>query len=243
MRLPDLVYPVKGETEELRYSLRSLATNAHGLFGRVWLVGHRPEWVAGIEHIEAGAPGGRAADVRAKIEAVCAHPDVADTFLLLHDDYWLAEPVERFEAWHLGPVSERLESWRRQRSSSGWLQAVAETAAWVQSQGGSGLCWQGHRPLLWDKARLRDVLATFPRDKHLDVVGLFDVAGAPMGEPRRGCNTKVNSDDASFHRKMAEFANYDVPWISGNERGFYGGMIGRHIRGMFPESCRYEREV
>lgn len=242
--LPDLVYPVKCETEELRYSLRSVAANASGLFRKVWLVGHRPEWVTGVEHIDAGAPGGKSQDVRAKVAAACAHPGVADTFVLMCDDFWLVEPIDRFEVWHYGTLEERVAQWRRERGSRPWLKMVTETAKWVAAQGGaSGLCWQGHRPLMWDKAAMGAVLKRYPRDRELDVTGLFDLAGAPMGEPRLGCNTKVNSDPESFHRKLAEFAKHDVPWISGNEQGFESGMIGGYIRGIFRDPCRYEREV
>jgi len=242
-QLPDLVYPVKGETEELRYSLRSVAENARGLFGRVWLVGHRPAWAVNVEHIDVAVPGGKAKDVPAKLRAVCEHPDVAPTFVLMNDDYYLLDPVERWEAWHMGAIADRIAFWRREGKGAAWLRMVEQTAAWVAEQGGSGLCWQGHRPLLWDKAKLLDVLDRYPEGRPLDVIGLFDLAGADCGEPRRGFNTKVTSDPGMFHRKLAAFAGSPCPWLSSNDQAFQTGMIGGFIRGVFRRPCEYEREV
>lgn len=240
--LPDLVYPVKNAGEELRYSLRSVARNARGLYGRVWIVGDRPDWAVNVGHIEAaGRPGsGRGGDVRAKIAAACAHPDVADTFLLMHDDYFLVDPVTEWRAYHMGPIRHHITRLRRSPDTSrAWLRYVVETADWLESQGyRNGLTWQGHRPLVWDKRKLGKALKRAPRTLQLDIVGLFEMAGAPMGTPARGCNSKVRADDASFHRKMAE---RDIPWLSTSDRAFAFGLAGRFIRGLFPDPCEYER--
>lgn len=239
--LPDLVYPVKTAGEELRYSLRAIATNARGLYRKVWLVGDRPEWVTGVEHIEASASrSDRGEDVRAKIAAACAHPDLADRFVLLHDDYYLIDRIDRWDAYHMGPLDEWIERLRRRTDTSmSWLRYVTMTRDWVTEQGHTEqMAWQGHRPLMWDKRKLAETLAAYPEKRPLDVVGLYQIAGADQGEPRRGGNTKVTSDPASFHEKLAA---RDTPWLSSNDRSFSEGMIGGYIRGMFNRPCRYER--
>ena len=53
----DAVYYVRpgDRNDELRYSLRSLANLPHD---RVWIVGHTPPWVTGIESIQGNTVGG-----------------------------------------------------------------------------------------------------------------------------------------------------------------------------------------
>lgn len=238
--LPDLVYPVKQAGEELRYSLRSIATNARGLFRKVWLVGDRPEWARGVEHIEAGDPRGRVEDVRAKVYAATVHSGVADRFVLMNDDCYLIERIDRWQAFHMGPLVDHVAKLRAiPTTSKAWLRFVTETAEWMAEQGyPDGLTWQGHRPLLWDKARLRDALERYPEGRALDVIGLYDMAGADQGEALRGCNSKVVNTPEAFHSKMAEL---NIPWLSSNDASFAEGMIGGYIRGVFRESCRFEK--
>src|SRR5690606_36042477 len=101
--LPDLVYPVRaGDNEELRYSLRSMAAHAEGLFRKVWIVGtDLPEWLTGVETIDAGSDQGRVEDVRAKITAAANHRGVATKFVLLNDDHYLVEPITAWEPFHM----------------------------------------------------------------------------------------------------------------------------------------------
>src|SRR5690606_6395341 len=237
--LPDLVYPVKTAGEELRYSLRSVAANARGLFRKVWLVGDRPEWVTGVGFIDAGNPVSRGEDVRAKVAAAAAHPELADTFVLMHDDYFLVDPIDHWQAYHMGPLTDHVAMLRRRSDThAGWLRYVTDTAARMVEQGYTeGLTWQGHRPLLWDKVRLADALSRYPLGRHLDIVGLYEMAGSG-GAALRGGNSKVMSDAKSFHAKIAA---RDTPWLSSNDKGFAEGMIGGYIRGMFREPSRFEK--
>lgn len=253
--LPDLVYPLKpvGDCDELRYSLRSVATNAEGLYRKVWVVvtdaAALPEWLTGVEVIEAGSPDGRTADVRAKYVAVVNDKRVASRVVLMADDAFLMDPIDDWPAYHMGPTSEYLAQLRAQGLSGtrGWIRAISDTADWMAERGhGDILCRQGHRPLPWHTKRLAKALAEYPADRALDVLGLYDLAGAGgVGEELRISkgrpgNAKVNSDAASFHEKVGVL---DIPWLSSNEQGFAGGMIGGYIRGCFREPSRYEREV
>ncbi len=240
--LPDLVYAVRaGENEELRYSLRSIATNAAGLYRKVWVIGHDlPSWLTGVEVIDArGAESGQS-DVRAKITAAVSDPRIAARFVLLADDMFLVDQITEWEAFHMGPTSAFVAHLAKQgttTSNSGWLRNVVATAEWMAEQGhGDILVRQGHRPLLWDKKKLAAALDSYPTDRRLDTVGLYDIAGAG-GEGRKAGNAKIGADPAAFHAKLAEL---DIPWLSSNDIAFAEGMIGGYIRGMFRTPSRYE---
>lgn len=240
--IPDLVYPLKvtDDCEELRYSLRSVHTNAPGLYGRIWVLTNDtpPDWLTGVQVLPCGDGGTKAQDVRSKIAAACAHSDVSPTFLLMCDDFFLVDPITEWEPFHMGPTSAYVARWRAEGASAGWLRAVTETADWMLEQGhGDILTRQGHRPLLWDKVRLAEALATYPAGRPLDVNGLYDIAGAG-GVGRRGMNSKIKHDAAEFHRKTTK---RNIPWLSSNNTSFAEGMVGGYIRGLFREPSPFER--
>lgn len=102
----DVVYYVRpGErNEELRYSLRSLQNMPHE---RVWLVGHKPAWVTGVEHIPNRSNGSSPQhNATSHLLAACdAVP--AERFVVFNDDFYVMEPIEHIPALHAGPLSER----------------------------------------------------------------------------------------------------------------------------------------
>lgn len=243
--LPDLVYPIRPgvENEELRWSLRSVAVNAAGLFDKIWVVGTTiPGWLRNTQMIEASAPGGKGADTRAKLAAAATHPDVADRFVMMSDDYFLVDSITEWQSFHMGPTSafvKRLSALDPPVTlgNSKWLRTVVSTAEWMAERGYPDiLVRQGHRPLLWDKAKLAATIAAYPSDRLVDVTGLYDAAGA-AGVGRRGGNAKVRADSVEFHQRLAEL---DIPWLSSNDRSFNEGMIGGYIRGMFRAPSIYE---
>lgn len=243
--LPDLVYPYKHSTdgEELRFSLRSLCKNANGLFGRVWIVGDLPEWAVGVEHVPTVPGASRQADVRAKWWSAADHPDVSPTFLLMNDDFWLCRKIRRFAAFHMGPTSEYLDSLaRRGDTHFEWQRTIRATADWMAEQGhGDVLVRQGHRPSLWRKDRLAEALADYPADRPLDVLGLYDLAGAGGVGVRVG-NSKI-TNSAVFHAKTAAAALDECPWLSATDGQFSDGLVGGYVRALFPDPCRFEQEV
>lgn len=246
--LPDLVIPVKPTEDgctELRYALRSVAAHAEGLYRKVWIVGvGLPDWLTNVGFIEAGSPDGRNADVRAKITAAANDKRVASRFVLMADDTFLVEPITEWRAYHMGPFSEYLGRLAklpapRTRANSSWVRAIAAAADWMAEQGhGDILTRQGHRPVLWDKKRLAAALDAYPTDRALDVLALYDLAGAGV-EGGRAKNAKITVAD-DFLERLAE---RDSPWMSSNERSFREGMVGGYIRGMFRDPSPYEREV
>lgn len=238
--LPDVVYPFKDTcgTDELRYSLRSLAANAPRMFGKVWIVGDLPDWAADVNQIQHRPVTDKVRDFRARVAAAAGHPDVASRFLLMNDDIFLASKVRKFEAFHSGPASQHYARMVARGVDPAWLSCFKHTADWMRDRGhGDVLTRQGHRPLLWDKAKLAAVLAEYPQDRPLDVVGLYDAAG-DGGEGTLAPNMKV-TNSAQYHAKIAALGV--CPWLSSSDDSFRDGLIGGHIRALFPKPSRFER--
>lgn len=245
--LPDLVYPLRVEedSEELRYSLRSVCANADGLFGRVWVVGDRPDWLTGVGFLDAALPPGRPGDPwgpirdrRFKAASVAAHGDVAETLLWMNDDFFLCRPISSWQMWHQGDAFAFALKMRAAAAPQWWLHMVESMALWAQRQGvQDGKAWQGHLPRLFAKARLGEAIAAYPESWPLDVCGLYELAGAIGGPGERGVNTKVHNAE-QFRRGVDRLDR--VPWLSTTDVSFRKGIVGEYIRELFPDPCRFE---
>ena len=231
--LPDLAYLVhESDNEALRYSLRSIEMFGAGTFRKVWIVGVKPDWCVGVGHIPADEPGEKFASIRAKLEALTSHRPVAANVVVLNDDYMATAPIT-WGAWHMGPTSTYVAEQFRPRNT--WWEALLATADWMRDRGhGDILCYAGHVPLMYSKARLRNILAEYPTDRRLLDVGLYPEAGVG-GEGSFALNAKCGPDDAA---KVDDPRM--PPWLSTNDASFAMPEIGGRVREMFPEPSRWE---
>ena len=144
----DVVYYVRpgDRNEALRYSLRSLTNLPHE---RVWIVGHRPPWVTGIEHIPGNrrsTPIGCAMD---NIALACAHVTV-DEFVIFNDDFYVMEPIEAVPAWHDGLLSDRIR-----RAAGSYARQLMAARALL---GEDAIAWTLHIPVVVERATLAEVM-------------------------------------------------------------------------------------
>ena len=128
----DIVYPLGTgsvwENNELRFSLRSVEENLIGL-GRVWVVGEKPSWLTGVEHIPMKDPTGVPwRNSLAKIREACKRAELSPEFLYMNDDFFLTQPVDimKFPFIYKGNLpsgrrASRLLSLNRKESTTGLL--------------------------------------------------------------------------------------------------------------------------
>ena len=236
MALPDLAYLVhEADNELLRYSLRSIAAHADGTYRKVWIVGVKPSWATGVEHIALEQAGEKFADIRAKLTALTSDRRVAADVVVMNDDHMALGPVS-WGATHLGPTAKFIAEKGRPRNS--WWEAMRVTAEWMSARGhGDILCYAGHVPLMYSKAKLRALLAEYPTTQRLLDVGLYPEAGSG-GVGELALNSKIGPGVDEFLSKIDDSR---MPgWVSTNDAGWAEGMVGGFIRGMFREPSKFE---
>ena len=130
---------------ELRHSLRSIVANFPDL-GRVFIVGHRPAWIQGVEHL--GVPDYHTrckdANLYAKLLAA-ARWGVSDWFLNPSDDQLLLRPLPFADcrAWHVGNMARYgMGFWQGQ-----WKQRLLNTFNWLRAHGCTTYHHDGHVPM------------------------------------------------------------------------------------------------
>ena len=227
---PDIVVPVREGpvNQQLRYALRSWAANLP--HRRVWLVGYRPPWTAGVEHIPTRQTGTKYRNTTVAVRAACEHPEVSDPFLLCNDDFFVMRPVESMPVLHRGPVAE-VEAYYVTRGSGAYLRGLRETRDLLVSLGHTDpLSYELHVPLPVDKAGMMKALDA---GRHLDVVHKRTLYGNLAGlGGERIADVKILHRAPRFDR--------DARFLSTMPDSFTHGHVGAHIRRVFTRPCAYE---
>lgn len=226
--------PTDDDRNDLRHSLRSIATNAPYIT-EAWIVGDVPHWFAGTRMpLEPLAE--KFANQRQSLTAFVNYPAAPAEFVLMNDDMFAIEP-------HTGVVTcrnkGRLSAWtaaeKADRKLNAWHRAVITTAEWVAKQvGPDPLIYECHTPLLFNTERLREAINDYPAGQPFAVGELYPIAGTG-GEGKHRGNAKCAANDHLEHK-----LGLDMPYLSASPPT-WAGAVGKHIRGMFPEACGWER--
>lgn len=230
----DVVYYVGGpntdDRDELRHSLRSLATNHHAPIDDVWVVGDPPNWFTGAR-MPLPPRREKFANARQSITAYVTHT-TAPTFMLMMDDVYITEPITRPTICHLGPATQ-YSAYKTGRGT--YARAVRQTTDWIARHGHPNpLAYLGHTPLPLDVARVRTFLDTYPTTHLLEPFMLYAVAGTHGPGTRTG-NAKCG-DPTTFEHKR----DLPIPYLSSNPNT-WPGPCGDHIRAMFPNPSPWEQ--
>jgi hypothetical protein len=146
----DVVYYVRpgDRNEELRYSLRSLRNIEHD---RVHLVGYKPKWVQGVNHIPAmprmEGPQMTAAD---HLLRACEVVE-GDRFAVFNDDFYVMTPVLALPSYHDGLLADKAAQTRGSYGNA-LREALARLRAFLDP-----IAWTLHIPMVVDRELLAEV--------------------------------------------------------------------------------------
>lgn len=223
----DALYIVRpgDDNPQLRYSLRSLKNLPHD---RLWIVGHRPSWVTGVEHV----PGNRGPTphqcVFDNVRIACNIDELSDPFVMLNDDFYIMRPA-KLETWWRQPLAEQIASiaaW------SAWRQSLEATSSWLTRQGyADPLSYELHVPLLVHKDKM--------------AAALDEVSGfSPLYPPQwRTVYHHRWQLEGSQHPdvKVKPGGSWDPSWpFLSTDAVSFEGPVGDHVRAQFPHRSPYE---
>lgn len=230
----DVVYVVRpGDgNSPLRYSLRSLVNLPHR---RVWLAGHRPTWVSHeVGHVATVQGNDRFANSTRNLEAAASHPEVAERFVYMNDDFYVMEPVDEIPLLHRARVhrfaAHLRAKWGREYP---YLTGMLRTGELLASLGiDDPLCYEVHTPMMMTKTRLLEALdigyGTRPLHKRTLYGNLFH-------DPAE--STLVDDPKIAFG---AQPSYLPTPFLSTGDRA-WSGATGKAVRRQFAAPSRYEK--
>lgn len=220
-----LAYVVRpGEhNERLRYSLRSIA--AHLPYAHVVVIGHKPSWVRGVEHVYVLQPHGHRSNVPGLIRHF-VEAKVADEWVLMNDDFFAMKPdpcIENVYSTTLEQLAYK-PGWR-----SGWYKRARDVTARLLEHRGvvDPMSYDRvHRPMAMNNEILVSLLAE-AGEKDILVRSLYGNL-VPGGQP--GPDAKVRGFTAPVP---------DTDWVSVG-RESWQGRAGSMIRSRFGSKCQFE---
>lgn len=227
-KLFDVVYILKPkqDTEELRYSLRSIEKNFPHRF--VWFVGGQPEGLKpdrAVPHQQGGAD--KWERIRSSMLKIIKEPELSDSFFLFNDDFFVMKPQRgKFINYADRTLTERLVELREVHP---WLNAYGRTVLKAREElkikGYEENNFEVHLPMLFEKAKTPSVLA----------------CSSPQ---MRSIYGNVNRIPYTQHDDVKVYDLETVPegadYISTNDDTFTRGKVGEYIRETFPEPSRFE---
>lgn len=160
----DIVIPLgKGSRwndNEIRYALRAVA---HFMpKARVFIIGHKPKWLHGVEHIpfvEDPAYEAKERNIMRKVLAACDHPDISDDFFFMNDDlFLLKKPPVDYPFYYDKPLERKVET---RRSQDHYLWAQRNTCEILKKEGLPTLNYDVHFPIVYNKEKFKQVMAMY----------------------------------------------------------------------------------
>lgn len=225
----DIVYILKDgmNTEELRYSLRSVEQNFPHRF--VWFVGGQPNGLKPdrlLRHTQFGA--NKWLKIKSSMLEVVKQEELSDEFFLFNDDFFVTEPFEKeFVNFTDRTLSDRIEDFRKENPHLNlYAKTLVQTEEELKTQGHGTLNFEVHIPMLFEKNKVEAALCSCCSPQMRSIYG--NIAGCKV-EDRR--DVKVNS---------LNYIPYGMDFVSTNDKTFTYGNIGKHIRNLFKEPSRFE---
>lgn len=236
----DVVIPLSaGSTTddlELRYCLRSLEKNFLCL-GKIYIVGHKPEWVKNVRHIECEDINlrNKDANIIRKITLACKNKTLSEDFLFVSDDQLVINPVGTCMLLCDGDMRE-------------WLKTMSVTTRWKLRYQNTALKFNKsinfdtHTPQPYKKSEFIQIESIYP-DVYTEGEGYiinslyFNHFGYSTNKTSK--DYKLELRDFVPYKKIESNANKKL-YLSYNPKGFTD-ELRKYLDKTFPEKSIFEK--
>ncbi len=240
----DIVYLFKesheNDSEELRYSLRSLQNLPHG---NVFIVGEKPAWVTNVRHITVAQSKTKSQNVGMNLSAAVQSPDISDDFVLMNDDFFIMKKIETIPNLNFGDMKSLIQKFnKRYPQGSEYITRMTKLYHVLREQGyDNPISYELHVPTIINKRRVLDMynaLAGRPIYQFRTYYGnYFDIGGESIHDAKvykdQTHSQPDYSDDPTAYLERQTF-------LSTTGGSFRNGIPGAFIRGKFPQKSQYE---
>lgn len=239
----DIVYPCKidttNDTEELRYSLRSLENIPHT---NVFIVGEKPAWVKNVIHIPIDQSLTKSENVARNIRAAVHCESLSDEFILMNDDMFIMKKINQLPVRHLGFMDAVIRQYEeRYPESSQYITKMKKLYALLLSLGyARPLSYEAHIPMAFNKrdtARIMEEgngpiyqLRTYYGNTH-------HLGGEKMDDVKIFLEAAHNPP---AYNNSADAYLCDQTMLSATGGSFKRGAVGAYVRKQLSRKSHYE---
>lgn len=230
----EVAYYVKDDAgAELKYSLRSI--DKHLKPDRVIIVGGKPKWLTGVDHIPTIQDGTKYENALRNQNALLAS-DLGQSFVMMNDDFFVMKSLSEIPVYNFGTYKWWLTHVLKSRQSRYYFNSL-DTRDLLKSLNTKQepTCYELHVPMQFDKFKLQETFSIIrnyerpnPGIQPRSVYGtVFGLGGEQIQDVKvYGC---------------ADMPDTSANFLSCDDKTWESGLIGRYIRQCFPEKSRYEK--
>lgn len=236
----DLVYlyTVGSNTNEIRYSLRSMQKHLKNI-GKVYIVGDDPGIFSGVIYLpcENKWRHNGARNIYDKILTACQHPDLSDNFCCCSDDYFLLKyfDLENLPYFHCGNLSETIRRLPDKYSNGDINPFKIHVINTYQALNANGLPTQNfniHFPIVYNKEKYKEIMPAFD----------WEIGRGYISKSLYANSLKIEGEymaDSKIHAPKTKTAIYrcikDRAAFSTNEHSMEPVMLGV-MQELYPDS-------
>lgn len=224
----DVVYILKDEldTDELRYSLRSVEKNFP--HRKVFFVAGQPRGFkpdGRIEHKQTGY--NKWEQIRSSMWKVLECEDITDDFYLFNDDFFVMKPVKKFVNMCDGTLVRRIEELVADcHGYNSYAKTLLKANEELRSLGYPTMNYDLHTPMLMNKEMARTSIGQCASPQMRSIYG------------------NINRIPYVIHPDVKVYGLDEVPedpdFLSTDDDSFEKGKVGAYIRKTFDKPSRFE---
>lgn len=240
----DIVYLVKADpqndSEELRYSLRSLQNIPHR---RVVIAGEKPDWAQNVDYIPVPQDLTKAGNVARNLMAAVAHGPLSKEFTLMNDDFFFMKPIADMPVLNFGPMKDVLDHYRhRYPDGSEYIKAMESLYGTLLAQGHKiPISYELHVPMVFDKEKItamyKQIAGARVYQFRTFYGNYWKLGGETVPDVKIFLDPAHN--DPQYNQDPATYLQKQT-FLSATGGAFKRGLAGEYVRSVFRTPSPYE---
>ena len=225
----DVVYILKREldTEELKYSLRSVEKNFP--INRIWFIGGQPKGFRNVVRLQHEQIGNCKWElIRSSMWKAVNAEDLTEEFFLFNDDFFVMKPVDTdsFINFVDGTLSRRIDELHAGHGMNPYCRTLFKLEQELRTMHEPTMNFDVHLPMLMNKEQVKATLYKCSSPQMRSAIG--NLNRLPF----------VVHNDVKVYD--LESVPVDETYLSTNDDTFNKGKVGKYIRETFATKSRFE---
>jgi hypothetical protein len=227
----DFVYTCRdGENEELKYSIRSVINSFPD--ATIWVAGGKPDWYVG-NYIKVDQSRTSHVNQLANFVAVCNSEDISNEFILMNDDFFIVNKINKIEYFNGGLLQDKIDLYQDLVGDNSYVRRLMQTISRLHKYKiDNPIDYELHIPFPVEKDKLKTVLDKDGRFHWRSIYGnVFQVGGELIKD------VKVY-DSGNLAKKSFDYINNKSDFLSSLDASF--SKIEPLLKELFPNKTIYE---
>lgn len=240
----DIVYLVKvdpeNNSEELRYSLRSLKNLPHD---RVFIVGEKPDWATNVEYIPVAQSKTKSENVSMNLSAAVRNEKISNDFVMMNDDFFIMKPIPEMPTLHFGSMQRVIDMYDvRYPEGSDYISKMKQLHDVLVAKGyDTPVSYELHVPMVLRRRNVQQLYvdaAGEPLYQFRTYYGnRFAVGGVSIKDVKIFLDNQHNEPE--YNQDPERYLEQQT-FLSATGGSFKRGLVGDFVRSSLPEKSMYE---